>query len=54
MRAMWARSLTRYGSSNMPNWSTSEVITVEGSAMSIVPSFSFWIISLSPPSWLEP
>ena len=43
-----------YGISKRPNRSTSELITVDGSAMSMVPSFSFWIISLSPPSWLEP
>ena len=54
MRFMWSRFFTMYGSSKMPNRSTSELITVEGIAMSSVPSFSFWIISLSPPSWLEP
>jgi hypothetical protein len=34
--------------------SDSEDITVEGSAKSTVPSFSFCSSSLSPPSWLEP
>ena len=43
-----------YGISNTPKRSTCELITVDGSAMSSVPSFSFWIISLSPPSWLDP
>ena len=54
MRAMCARSLTMYGISKMPKRSTSELITVDGTAMSSVPSLSFCIISLSPPSWLEP
>ena len=54
MRPMCARSLTMYGISKMPAMSTSELMTVDGNAMSSVPSLSFWIISLSPPSWLEP
>jgi hypothetical protein len=54
MRAIWSRSFTMYGSSNRPNRSTSELITVEGMAMSSVPSLSFCTISLSPPNWLEP
>ena len=34
--------------------SDSDDITVDGSAMSTVPSFNFCSSSLSPPSWLEP
>ena len=51
---MWSRLFTRYGISKTPNMSAMEDITVEGSTMSMVPSFNFCIISLSPPSWLEP
>ncbi len=54
MRCMWLRSLTRYGISKTPNRSASEDITVEGSAMSTVPSLSFCSNSRSLPSWLEP
>ena len=54
IRFMCSRSLTRYGMSKMPNRSTSELITVDGSTMSSVPSLTFCSISLSPPSWLDP
>ena len=38
----------------MPNSSTTDDITVDGSAKSTVPSLSFCSSSLSLPSWLEP
>ncbi len=51
---MWSRSFTRYGISNRPKLGTYDDITVDGNARSTVPSFSFFISSESPPSWLDP